>query len=303
MSEAVYRLKSNQVEVKPRRMSFPFSKVKTKFFFKDNALLSTFFTALSSTFPAGEAEFIESVRLYRDKVNNNVLLEQIKGFIGQEGHHSYQHKRINEHLRTLGLDAVKLENHLERDIKRMVSDGRRSNPKVRLAITVAMEHLTAIMAEHMLTNPEVLDSLDSSVQDLLFWHAVEEIEHKAVAFDVYKECEGSEKTLHGAMRIGTVMFVARLSAYMVALLWWTRTVPSFKDIREFYSFMFGDKGLISSIRKPYMQFFKPGFHPWDRDDSHLIEKWKKQLYKPEHDRGSEQFDPELSDMVFDVSAA
>lgn len=303
MSEAVYRLKSNQVEVKPRHMSFPFSKVKTTFFFKNNALLSTFFTALSSTFPAGEAEFIESVRLYRDKVSDKTLLTQIKGFIGQEGHHSHQHKRINEHLKSLGLDAVKLENHLERDIKRMVSNGRRSNPKVRLAITVAMEHLTAIMAEHMLTNPEVLDSLDSSIQDLLYWHAVEEIEHKAVAFDVYKECEGSEKTLHGAMRIGTVMFVARLSAYMVALLWWTRTVPSLKDIRGFYSFMFGKKGLISGIRKPYMEFFRPGFHPWDRDDSHLIEKWKKQLYKPEHDKGSDQFKPELSDVAANVSAA
>ena len=303
MSEAVYRLKSNQVEVKPRRMSFPFSNVKSKFFFDGNSLLSTFFTALSSTFPAGEAEFIESVRLFRDEVKDKKLLEQIRGFIGQEGHHSHQHKRINEHLRALGLDAVKLEKHLEKDIEKMISDGRRQNPKVRLAITVSMEHLTAIMAEHLLSHPEIIDSLDGSVKDLLYWHAVEEIEHKAVAFDVFQQCVGNEKMLHRAMRIATVMFVARISAYMVALHWWSRSFPSFKDIRGFYSFMFGKKGFISNIRKPYMQFFKPGFHPWDRDDSFLIEKWKKQLYKPVHDRGSDEFDPEQSDLQGKVSAA
>lgn len=303
MSEAVYRLKSSQVEVKPRRMSFPFTRVKNKFFFDNNPLLSTFFAALSSTFPPGEAEFIESVRLFRDKVSDKKLLEQIRGFIGQEGHHSHQHKRVNEHLRDLGLDAVKLEKHLERDIERMIADGKRGNPKVRLAITVSMEHLTAIMAEHLLNNPEIIDSLDDSVKDLLYWHAVEEIEHKAVAFDVFKECVDDEKMLHSAMRIATVMFVARITAYMVALMWWSRTLPGLKDFRGFYKFMFGKKGFVSSIRKPYMQFFKSGFHPWDRDDSYLIDKWKEQLYKPEHDRGSDQFDPEQSDLAKKASAA
>ena len=54
-------------------------------------------------------------------------------------------------------------------------------------MTVGMEHLTAIMAEHILTTPEALEPLDETVKELLYWHAVEEIEHKAVAFDVYRE--------------------------------------------------------------------------------------------------------------------
>ena len=87
-------------------------------FFNDNALLSAFFAALSSTFPAGEGEFIASVRLYRDKIKSPKLLEEMRGFIGQEGHHSHQHKQINEALRNLGIEAVKLEHHLERDLQR-----------------------------------------------------------------------------------------------------------------------------------------------------------------------------------------
>ncbi|WP_419811944.1 metal-dependent hydrolase [Bacterioplanoides sp.] len=98
-----------KVDIKPRRMSFPFETVKQRFFYKNNSVISVFGAALSSTFPPGEAEFIASVRLYRDQVTDEKLKQQIRGFIGQEGHHSHQHKRANEALKELGLDAVRLE--------------------------------------------------------------------------------------------------------------------------------------------------------------------------------------------------
>ena len=107
-----------KVDIKPRRMSFPFETVKQRFFFKNNSVISAFAAALSSTFPPGESEFIASVRLYRDRVTDEKLKQQIRGFIGQEGHHSHQHKRANEALKELGLDAVRLEKHLEKDIKK-----------------------------------------------------------------------------------------------------------------------------------------------------------------------------------------
>ena len=71
--------------IKPRHMSMPFEQLDTPYFFDNNALLSAFFAALSSTFPAGEGEFIASVRQYRDKIKSPKLKEEIRGFIGQEG--------------------------------------------------------------------------------------------------------------------------------------------------------------------------------------------------------------------------
>lgn len=291
------------VEVKPRRMSFPFSRVKKKFFFADNSLLSAFAAALSSTFPPGEAEFINSVRLFRDQISDEKLQEEIRGFIGQEGHHSHQHKRINEKVKELGLDAVRLEKHLEKDIKKFLKNKKRSDPKVRLAMTVGMEHLTAIMAQHLLENPEVMDGLDESVQELMLWHAVEEIEHKSVAFDVYMQSVGDRALLRRVLRIATVMFTLRISAYMVALLWWARTVPSWKDFKGLYAFMFGKQGLIPSIRKPYSDYFKPNFHPWDHENRHLIEQWKQNTYKAKHDRGSDAFEAEPEEVTALASGA
>ncbi len=220
------------------------------------------------------------------------LKQQVRGFIGQEGHHSFQHNRINAQLTQMGFDALRLEKHLEKDIQRLLANTKRGQPKVRLALTVGMEHLTAIMAEHLLNNPELLDSLEDNVKDLLLWHAVEEIEHKSVAFDVYQRCVGNDELRNKTLRIATAMFVTRIALYMVALLWWAREVPCWKDIQGFYRFMFSRRnGLIRSIRKPYREYFKKGFHPWNNDNRNLIESWKQHLYRKEQDRSSEGFDP------------
>jgi len=266
------------VEIKPRRMNFPFSNIKDRFFFAGNSLLSVFFGALSSTFPPGEAEFIASVRQYRDRITDPLLKEQIRGFIGQEGHHSHQHKLINEALRDLGIDAIKLEKHLERDLQRFTKR-KYATPKFRLAMTVGMEHMTAIMAEFVLKNPQVLAPLEESVKDLLYWHAVEEIEHKAVAFDVYMQMEGDRKYLRRVLKLATFMFNVRIALYMVALLWWARKFPSWSDIKGFRRFMYGDKGLLTNIRQPYRDFIKEDFHPWDHDNRDLIDKWQNELRK------------------------
>ncbi len=266
------------VEIKPRRMNFPFSNIKDRFFFAGNSLLSVFFGALSSTFPPGEAEFIASVRQYRDRISDPLLKEQIRGFIGQEGHHSHQHKLINEALRDLGIDAIKLEKHLERDLQRFTKR-KYATPKFRLAMTVGMEHMTAIMAEFVFKNPQVLEPLEESVKDLLYWHAVEEIEHKAVAFDVYMQMEGDRKYLRRVLKLATFMFNVRIALYMVALLWWARKFPSWSDIKGFRRFMYGDNGLLTNIRQPYRDFFKEDFHPWDHDNRDLIDKWQNELRK------------------------
>ncbi len=268
----------DDVGIRPRKIRFPFSSMKERFFYQDNALLSAFFAALSSTFPPGEAEFIASVRNYRERIDDPRLQEQIRGFIGQEGHHSHQHKKANEILRDLGLDAVRLEKHLQRDINRFLRR-KRATPKFRLAMTVGMEHLTAIMAEFVLKNPQILAPLDEPVRDLLYWHAVEEIEHKAVAFDVYMQTEGDRRYLRRILRLVTVLFSVRIACYMVALLWWARRRPRWADVRGLWRFMFGAQGMITNIRQPYRDYFSHNFHPWDHDNRDLIDKWQNELRK------------------------
>ncbi len=284
MSNAQSYVSDMPVDIKPRRMNFPFKQTHKRFFFDDNPLKSVYWAALSATFPAGEKEFIDSVRLYKDKVNDPKLMEQVKGFIGQEGHHSGQHMQMNKQLRELGLDAVRLEKHLERDIKKFIP----TRPdRVRLALTVGMEHITAIMADHALNHPETFDGMDDTIRELLLWHAVEEIEHKAVAFDVFMMCDGDRKLLHKCLKLATRLFVVRISCYMVGLLWWSRSLPRWRHIKSFYRMLFSDKGVISSIRKPYKDYFREDFHPWDHQNQALVDHWKEHYYDASHDRGAQ----------------
>lgn len=258
--------------IKPRKMSFPFKEINNKYWYDDNSILTTFFAALSASFPPGEQQFIDSVRFYRDQVRDKTLLEQIRGFIGQEGHHSAQHRKANEILEQLGLPVSRLEANLKSDIEKL---NKIMSPASQLASTAAMEHITAIMAEHVLTHPELTDKMEPSVAELIKWHAIEEIEHKAVAFDVYERCVGNRTLLKRTMAIVSTEFVIRMLCYQIALLYWDRKIPSPKEFWGAAKFFFGKEGMVSKLRRPYMAFYGDNFHPWDHDNSHLIESWKR----------------------------
>ncbi|OUS25327.1 hypothetical protein A9Q99_21635 [Gammaproteobacteria bacterium 45_16_T64] len=259
-------------EIKPRKMDFPFSDVTEKFFYANNSIISTYMAALSGTFPPGEKGFIDSIRLYRDQVSDPELLEQIKGFIGQEGQHSYQHKQVNIALDELGLFATRIEKDLE---KKITEDKGRLDSRDFLASTVGMEHITAVMAEYLLNNPHILEPLTPSVRELLLWHAVEEIEHKSVAFEVYQSCVGQRRRLHIVMGIQTLLFVWQVSLYQLSLLRWAKKVPSIKDVVGAAKFFLGKGGLARNIVGPYLDYFRKDFHPWDNDNRHLIDDWKR----------------------------
>lgn len=259
-------------EIKPRKMDFPFSDVTERFFYENNAIISTYMAALSGTFPPGEKGFIDSVRRYRDEVNDPALLERIKGFIGQEGQHSYQHKEVNKALDQLGLYATRIEKHLE---KKISEEKSQLDPRDFLASTVGMEHITAVMAEYLLNHQHILEPLTPSVRELLLWHAVEEIEHKAVAFDVYEACVGQRRRLHIVMGVQTLLFVWQISVYQIALLRWAKKVPSIRDWVGAAKFFWGKDGLVRNIVKPYLAYFRKDFHPWDHDNRQLIDDWKR----------------------------
>lgn len=258
--------------IKPRKVRLPFNDVTTTYFYDNNALISAFMAALSATFPPGEKSFIDAVRHYRDQIDDPELQAQIQGFIGQEGHHSHQHKEINRKLDDLGLYATRLEAELEARIEK---EQPLSKHEDRLAFTAGMEHMTAIMAEYILTHQDVLDPLPNSTRELLLWHAVEEIEHKAVAFDVYDKVVGDRNKLRIIMAVQTFEFVRLISSYQFKLLWWAKKVPSLKDVFGAAKFLAGKNGLLPNIAKPYLDYYRKDFHPWDNNNQALIDAWKR----------------------------
>lgn len=268
------------LSVKARHMEFPYERMESKDFFDNNCLKSAYLAAMSATFPEGEAEFIKSVRNFRDQTNDPELKAQIKGFIGQEAHHSLQHKRFNQALKQKGYDVPRLEGVFEKDLLWSIK-GR--TDKQRLAFTVCVEHMTAVFAYDFLEHKERWAGLDKNIAELMHWHAVEELEHKSVAFDLYMEVFGDRALLTRAMRLALFLLSYRFMKYQLRLLWWAKRMPRWSEIKGFWKFMYG-KGSLTRASIPHIKdFFRDDFHPWDQDDSHFIQQWKDSAYKAEYD--------------------
>ena len=144
--------------------------------------ITHFFNALSLLFPQGELFFMDSVRHYRSRIEDPALKKQVLGFIGQEAMHSREHVAYNNLLHAAGLPARTLDRRLK-----FILDLQKKHcaPSFNLAITIALEHYTAILAEILLSDPSRFGASLKGYQQMWYWHALEETEHKAVAFDVW----------------------------------------------------------------------------------------------------------------------
>jgi predicted metal-dependent hydrolase len=267
-------LSKSHIPIIPRRPKWDFADLRERLFFGGNGLKSAFVVALSGSFPPGEKEFIQSVRLFTDQVRDPKLIEDVKDFTAQEGQHSLQHKLLNEAFDRLGYLATQVSEQFEVIEQEWAED--RSDAD-RLAATVVMEHITAVMAHFALTRPEEFDPLPDSVQELLLWHAIEEIEHKSVAFDVYEECVGDRNRLRRQLLLHMVLFPLGIRDFQRMLLRELGHETTWKERAEMARYLLGPKGLVVSVLPRYLALLKPGFHPWDLDDSHLVAEWKGRL--------------------------
>ena len=270
-TEKTYLNRPKAIGIKVRKLSFNPSKIR-RHFFANSPVMSHLLTALSSTFPIGEQFFVHSVRNVRDKVQDEKLQVQIAAFIGQEAMHSKAHAEFNDAWRR---DDYNLDG-FQAWLGRRDAFIKSVHPKFQLAVTCAFEHFTALLGGYVLRHPEVLSTLDEDAIKLWAWHAIEEIEHRAVAFDVYQAVYKDDRTRRIVMRNVTTGF-ASLTFYSATRLFmqdWRKSVP--KVTQNAYGVYMISKMLISLIPE-YLSYFKADFHPSEIDYSKIVAHWKDKL--------------------------
>ena len=228
------------------------------------------YNALSATFPIGEAYFVESVRKFREGAPPK-LAEEIKGFTTQEAIHSREHDAFNKRAADAGYDLSKLEQR----VSERLAITRDRPPIVNVAATMALEHFTAILAHQLLANPRHLDGAEPETADLWRWHAVEEIEHKAVAYDTwlfatrdwprYKRWKVKAKI----MLLVTRNFLVDRTAGALELMR-QDGVTGLKAWWLLLSYLWLRPGMFRKIAGAWLKYFLSGFHPWNEDDRHLL---------------------------------
>jgi uncharacterized protein len=201
--------------IEVRNLRFETDERIPRFWHGGRRSVSLFFDNLSIFFPAGERFFIAAVKAHREHVRDPRLLEEVKAFIAQEGVHGREHIRYNEMLRANGypVDAM------ERRVKRILARAARFLPKRwQLAVTCNLEHFTALMGHFILRDPRLLEGADPTMAALWRWHAAEENEHKAVAFDVYLDAGGHWFERCALMTATTVIFWAKVVEHQARLM-------------------------------------------------------------------------------------
>jgi predicted metal-dependent hydrolase len=245
------------------------SAVTPKYWFGGLAFETHFFNALSTTFPEGERFFIQSVRINADGITDSDLLQQIHSFAGQEGQHSLEHAAHVELLIDQGYGALRRMNTLMRNVMRWFT---RHQPRYSLAITAAVEHLTAVLADGLMQHPgRWLSPMSTDMRLLWHWHAVEESEHKAVAFDVYHATGGGKTMLRLAMcnaLPGLLIEVWIRSCYFLAK---DGLLFSGREWRRGIRFLWGREGILRHLVRAHIVFYRSGFHPWQNDNAAQIQ--------------------------------
>jgi predicted metal-dependent hydrolase len=257
--------------IRVRRMDFQFTADTPAQFVEGNPFVSAFLAALSSLFPEGERFFIDAVRRYRDELDDSELQEAVRGFVGQEAHHGREHDTFNAWLQEQGYPVA---DKLERVHAGLNRARQNLAPRRQLAMTIALEHFTAIMAHQLLAHPDVHERLHPEVRELFLWHAVEETEHKAVAFDVYQAVDGGYWNRVLTMLEITLFFwldtIATTAGFLRAR-GENRPGPWLKGL----GFLLGHPGPLRRLIPAYLAWFQPGFHPWQHDNRALIQPWQE----------------------------
>jgi predicted metal-dependent hydrolase len=268
---------SEQIPVRPMEFQRWVAGLPKYFAADGDIVMSHVLATLSSTFPEGEKFFVRSVAAARGDISDPQLLADVEGFIGQEEMHGREHLVLNERLAehgypTRGIDSYVRGLYWVRE--------RIQSKKVNLAFTAALEHYTATLAELVLADEAARNEVGrSTARDILTWHALEESEHKAVAFDVYKAVGGGE-----FMRIFVMFLTDLLFIFETGVM---GLISILKDREAWRHPAKLGRSIARLPRSPFVsmkalrilaQYHRPGFHPNDRDTTQLIAEWREALF-------------------------
>ncbi len=257
--------------ITPRNLRFGRDEVRGRWWLGGDAVATAWHNSLSASFPAGEAFFIETVRRFRDSVPAE-LTAQIDQFVKQEAHHTREHVAFNRQVTGAGYDIAAIDKRIADSLVQ----ARTTHPVAQLLVTVSLEHFTAIFAHAMLARAgQQFDGASAETRAMWIWHAIEEIEHKGVAFDTYMHITRSLKPAKRWAIRSLVFF--RVSRNFIAnrvndalALLTQDGITGWRAKSRLWWYLLGTPGVLRQVALPWASYFRPGFHPWDHDDRALI---------------------------------
>jgi hypothetical protein len=259
-----------------RRYTFQLEKALAGNWNQGDQFKTILVNAISFPLPSGEKLFIKAVRYFIDQITDPQLKKWVGVFFKQESAHTREHVTYNKLIGEYRNYNIALLEAPYRKYNEHISE--HTSPVSLLATTVCMEHLTAITSHLAITDERWMGRAKSAVKDFWWWHSLEEIEHKAVAFDVYMNVCGDRALLNQTMsnivgKLGNNLKYTMCQMYMME----GGKPRDIKAWLENSDFLNADDGLLKAMGGYIDDFYREDFHPWDHDNSHLIALVSKHL--------------------------
>lgn len=254
----------------PRNVMFGRGQPQDRWWLGGDPVATAFYNAMSAIFPRGEAFFIDSVRAFRDGAPPE-LVDDINAFIRQEATHSREHVAFNRRVADAGYDISKLEQRIDE----RVAEIRTHSAIECLNSTMVSEHLTSILSHELLSNPRHMAKAPVEARRLWEWHAMEEIEHKAVAFDTWAYATRDWSPVRRWLSRSRMMLIVSRNfmvdrAMGISELLRQDGQRSLANWGRLFWYLMISPGMMRRITWTWLAWFVPGFHPWRHDDCHLI---------------------------------
>ncbi|REH37717.1 hypothetical protein DFR26_1498 [Paraperlucidibaca baekdonensis] len=263
-----------RVGIPPRRVMMNLDTSDAGYWYADSPFLTYFWSAFSVLLPEGEQFFVNAVRHYRDQITDADLKAAISGFIGQEALHTQGHQVLNDFINAKQLPAAELESQL----KILLDAVAKIHPRLNLAITISLEHFTALLGEQLLAEADHHGAVAEDIRPLWMWHALEETEHKAVAWDVYQQTGGGYALRAGTMALTTVILGGVMAYSTGRLMHADGKLLNMRDNLKGLRALFGRRGRMTRLAPKFLDFFRPSFHPNDHDTTALVAEWREKLF-------------------------
>lgn len=261
-------------EIRPRVMGFEFDDSIPRHWVAGAAVPTAMGNALHLIFPMGERFFVRAVKHYADRIDDPQLRAQIKGFYAQEGRHAHEHEKVFAWMERQGLD---IRRFLAIYKKIAYAGIERISPhKLRLAATAALEHYTAIMAENALKHG-LLERVHPAMREMLVWHACEEIEHKAVAYDVLQQVDGSYALRVAGMVVATGTLIGFWVLGAAMLLRQEQGLTLRETLRQLRAAMQVNPLGRQVFARGLREYLRRDFHPWQTDNLALARSHLERL--------------------------
>lgn len=264
-------------DIIPRDLHFDIAGNAKRHWFGNDLIKTVLVDGLSIFLPEGERFFIRSLKHYASRLPDKELAKEINGYAVQEAFHTREHEEYNRAMAGLGYDV----DEMEKPVRFIL--GKVTKPVHRLAITCAIEHLTATFSSMTLRHPDLLADAAPAYRRLWMWHALEELEHKAVAIDVFNE---SMKD-HSRWERYFTRITAMNGTIIPFLIIFLRNVPIYAradgvktGVRfwlRFFWVVAVSPGFWRLCMLQFMRYYLPGFDPRNSDDDELIRKGRAWL--------------------------